>query len=138
MTIFPCPKPVRAPKKQPKPLKKTRVPKINGARRKKEFARCYHSKERVEWVKSLNCILCVAIHPLLTLANQKSENAHTVTGGAGRKAGYETIIPLCPGHHRRYDQHQAPCDRREVREMLKKLAAKIEKLWQSRTQGEVK
>lgn len=29
----------------------------------------------------------------------KVENAHTVTGGVGRKADAHTIIPLCHQHH---------------------------------------
>lgn len=60
----------------------------NPKRKAKEFARCYHSVERVEFVKDQPCKACGRLFA--------SENAHVLgNGGAGRKAGYKTIAPLC-------------------------------------------
>lgn len=59
-------------------------------RSKKEFARIYGSKERVEFVKSLPCSACGIVG--------YSENAHIETGGMGRKSDYTKIIPLCGPH----------------------------------------
>ena len=64
---------------------------INPKRRQSEFARTYHSKARVAWVKAQPCVVC---------GNTPSENAHVDNGGAGRKAGYQHIVPLCATHHR--------------------------------------
>lgn len=58
-----------------------------------EFARVYHSEERVAWVQGLRCACGCGGTPCI--------NAHTATGGAGRKAGYESIIPLAPKCHER-------------------------------------
>lgn len=74
------------------PLSRSKHPrKVNPKRRKSEFARCYHSKERVKFVRSLACCVCSA---------RPSENAHIVNGGMGRKADYDQIAPLCTFHHR--------------------------------------
>jgi hypothetical protein len=55
-----------------------------------EFQRIYGSKKRVEWIKAHGCLAC---------ARTPCENAHTENGGMGRKAGYETIVPLCSFCH---------------------------------------
>ena len=79
--------------KRGKPIaRKTRVKPTNATRRATAFVRAYGSKERVEFVQALPCYVCGAI---------PSENAHTETGGMGRKADAHTVIPLCPTHHRR-------------------------------------
>lgn len=79
------------------PARRTRMKARNADRKAREFARCYHSVERVEWVKSLECAV-----PSCWRVN--IENAHTVTGGAGRKADAHTIVPLCGPHHRELHQ----------------------------------
>lgn len=113
------PKPKSRAKKTVRPIPRRKpVNKINKKRKASAFARCYGSKERVEWVKSLGCNVC-GLRP--------AENAHTVTDGMGRKAGYETIIPLCNYHHRRYDAHEVWKD---LRQMLKDEAAYVERGWQ--------
>lgn len=66
--------------------RKSPVRKVNQKRRASEFARCYHSKERVAWVQRQPCVVC-------TLS--PCDNAHIRTGGTGRKAGYRQIVPLC-------------------------------------------
>lgn len=77
--------------------RKARVRPINRERRDREFARCYGSEERVLSIKALPCSV-----PGCT--NRPCENAHTVGGGMGRKAGWETVAPLCRSHHRRFHE----------------------------------
>ena len=82
-----------------KPLKRSGRPKARNAKRKaSEFARCYHSKERVEFVKSLPCFA--------TGIRGKSDNAHVTRDGSegmGRKGGYRCIAPLTREAHRLWD-----------------------------------
>jgi len=61
-----------------------------------EFARIYHSLDRVDWIRAGNCEVCGA---------SPCDNAHLVRigGGVGRKGGYRGIGRLCPRHHR--EQH---------------------------------
>lgn len=76
------------------PLRRSKgVRKRNPARRKSELARCYGSRERVEWVKAQRCICRT------TICEGPSENAHIKTGGTGRKADADQIVPLCHNHH---------------------------------------
>jgi hypothetical protein len=63
------------------------VRKSNPKRKAKEFARCYHSEERVLFVQGLRCITCNPI--------TRSVNAHICGEGASRKASYDKIVPLC-------------------------------------------
>lgn len=96
---------------QSQPLPRGGKPRpVNKKRKAKEFARAYHSVERVEFVKDQPCKAC---HRLFA-----SENAHVLgNGGAGRKAGYETIAPLCGavagtiGCHRMFDEHRSQFDK---------------------------
>lgn len=66
----------------------------NPARKKREFKRCYGSAERVAFVKSLPCIVAHARD-----CDGEIENAHVISGGAGRKADASCIAPLCRRHH---------------------------------------
>jgi hypothetical protein len=68
----------------------SRIPRVNRERKSKNWIRSYGSVERVEWVKQQGCVVCGRI---------PSENAHTETGGVGRKADADTIAPLCKKHH---------------------------------------
>lgn len=73
------------------PPKREKAPKkSNPGRRKREWARAYHSIERVCFVKSLPC---------LVTGQTGCENAHIVGGGMGRKADYVLIVPLIPAMH---------------------------------------
>lgn len=81
-----------APIKRGGPIARGKRPKArNPKRRKSEFARAYGSDERVAWVKGLPCTVCGAT---------PCDNAHTASGGAGRKGDHRTIVPLCS---RRFD-----------------------------------
>jgi len=66
-----------------KPKARSRAP--------KDFARVYGSKARVAWVAAQPCAAC---------GKGPCENAHTKSGGVGRKADYRHIIPLCAACHR--------------------------------------
>ena len=57
-----------------------------------EFARIYGSKARVRWVKAQPCVSCGT-------EDGNAHNHHTTNGGTGRKADYDTIVPLCPSCH---------------------------------------
>ncbi len=113
-----------------KPIKRGKPPKRSGRIKPKkrsasEFARIYGSKERVAWVKSQPCVYCNALSPFFGESQRgPSHNAHTVTGGMGRKAGFETIVPLCASHHRRYDEHLKPFDDPDLRHILKTIWAR--------------
>lgn len=85
------------------------------------FRRIYGSKARVQWIKSLPCACGCGETPC--------ENAHTVTGGMGRKADAHTIAPLRPACHRRYDQHKPPFDQDDVRDRVKSVAAQLAARW---------
>lgn len=95
-------------------------------RKPSEFARIYHSKERVTWVKSLGCFFAPSgecVGPI--------DNAHTESGkGTGYKAGYEVIVAACRKHHQQFDQRQAQFAIASVRAKVRQLAADTEKAWQ--------
>lgn len=102
-------------------MKRSRPNPRNPQRRQKNFARAYHSSERVQWVQRLPCSLC---------GRGPSENAHTETGGMGRKADYTSIVPLCSPHHRSLHDHGvAPATRTYLREE----AVRINALWDKET-----
>lgn len=96
---------------------------VNSQRRAATFARCFHSAERVAWVRSLLC--CVGTR----YCEGPTENAHTVGGGAGRRAGYETIIPLCRWHHRALHHIGTKSFERDYNLDLSALAAAIDSRW---------
>ena len=76
--------------------RRTPVKKRNAKRKASEWARAYGSKERVAWVARQPCAIC---------GYCVCENAHTTTGGMGRKADADHIVPLCADHHRELHQH---------------------------------
>jgi hypothetical protein len=73
------------------PRRVVRVKAVNRRRKEREWARTYGSAERVAFVQSLPCLVCVAV---------PSENAHVGNGGQGRKADADKVVPLCFTHHR--------------------------------------
>lgn len=122
-------------KRVPMPPRKARMargPIARKPRKASEFRRVYGSRARVRWVKSLPCVACLAVSPIFgAISAGQSQNAHTVTGGMGRKAGSETIVPLCASHHRCYDQHQPPFDTPAARQAVIDAAAVVETAWQA-------
>lgn len=73
-------------------MRKTPLKKRNAKRARMEKERSYGTLARVLWVKSQPC--CVP-----GCENTNVENAHIKGGGAGRKADYHWIVPLCFDHH---------------------------------------
>lgn len=67
------------------------VAKRNRARRTREFARCYGSSERVEFVKA---------QPSIVSGERPCVNAHVRNGGMGRKADAKWIVPMTDQEHR--------------------------------------
>lgn len=143
--IHPAPKPkkVKRSRRGPKPRayvarhtalpkKKQRPRPVNAKRKAREFRRTYHSLARVEFVKSLPCASCGVFG--------WSQNAHATGGGAGRKSGYEMILPLCGPHplhnygaygltegcHQWYDRHRLAGF---TLDHALAAAARTEKLW---------
>ncbi len=94
-------------------------------RKPSEFSRIYGSKARVAWVKSLECWWRGPT------CQGEIHNAHTITGGMGRKAGYTTILPLCARHHDRFERHRIPFDNALIREAMQYSAASIEDAWRA-------
>jgi hypothetical protein len=72
------------------PKRRTGVKPVNAKRKAREFKRCYHSKQRVEFVRDLPCII-TGLGPC--------ENVHIEGDGAGRKAGYDKIVPMVSAIH---------------------------------------
>ena len=108
----------RTPLKRKTALKAKTRPKPK-PRSSAEFQRVYGSKRRVEFVKHLVCSVCGAT---------PCENAHTKSGGMGRKADYTTIIPLCRKCHR--IQHAKGWQAFGFNAVdLERLAAFIQALW---------
>jgi hypothetical protein len=99
MTIHPAKKPKPRSSGASRGMKRSRLRPKNVKRRKSEFQRAYGSEARVEFVKSLPCIVgcCLGLIPV--------ENAHIETGGMGRKADYTLIVPLCTAHHKMAHDH---------------------------------
>jgi len=91
-----------------------------------EFARIYHSLDRVEFVRWLHCCVCGRL---------PSENAHQGTGGTGRKSDYTTIIPLCLRCHREQHQHGAKTFAAKYSLDYEALAAETQRAW-LQSQGE--
>ena len=79
-------------KRRSAPHRTTAIRTQNRKRKASEFARCYHSRERVAWVKGLSC-------SVLGCKRGPIENAHSESEGMGYKASYTRILPLCRYHH---------------------------------------
>jgi hypothetical protein len=94
-------------------------------RTSEDFRRVYFSEERVKWVASLRCACGCGGTPC--------ENAHTVTGGTGRKADADTIIPLTPKCHRKQTEkgwESIGLTREEARA----IAGDVQRMWERRTE----
>lgn len=115
----------RTPIKRSTGLKRTK--KITAKKRSaSEFRRIYGSRARVAFVKRLPCFSCWEVG--------ESQNAHTVSGGMGRKANAAEIIPLCKACHAL--QHAKGWEAlRELRQADYRahLARLVEDTWQRRS-----
>ncbi len=108
------------------PERRTRVKPRNAKRKASEFARCYGSKERVAWIRSLPCIICELRS---TPQVGPSDNAHVTGDGMGRKADARFIVPLCRMHHACYDIHRPPFHIGLVRKWAYNKSAEIDAMW---------
>ena len=105
----------RTPLKRGKPVNR-----VNRARRASEFARCYGSVERVEWVKR---------EPSAASDKRPCVNAHIRNGGAGRKADYRYIVPLTDEEHIELHAYGKTWFEDRYGIDLEKAAAETERLW---------
>lgn len=126
MTFRPVPKPESREKKAPTRPVRSRIKKQS--RPKAETLRIYGSVERRLWMKAQPCCVCEAFG---MAQDGESHNAHTEVGGTGYKADAHTIVPMCRLHHQMFDERTEPLDAPEIRDTLKKLAAKYDALWQT-------
>ena len=86
----------------------------------KSFARIYGSKERVAWIQAM---------PSVVSGRTPCVNAHTVSGGMGRKADYHTIVPLTDAEHRELHQIGVKSFEQKYRVDLKALAGQVQDRW---------
>lgn len=97
----------------------------NPKRQAANFVRCYHSVERVEWVKTLPCVAAFSFDPCVG----PIENAHIKGDGGSRKGHYTKIVPACE-HHHRDDMHRGiKSFARKHGIRLEEAAAHVEYLW---------
>ena len=78
------------PPSQKKPIARSGIKRVNRKRRARNWARAYHSEERVEFVNAMPCCACGVIG--------YTENAHVPPkgeAGTGYKADAKWIVPLC-------------------------------------------
>lgn len=80
--------------KRSQPIKRSGPPKKrNPKRRRNAFFRAYESEARVQWVKTLPCVVPFCHEGPI-------ENAHTgIGGGMGYKGPSSEIFPCCQRHH---------------------------------------
>jgi hypothetical protein len=129
MTVIfsPAPKPRKRRKRQTARLNRsghmarTPMKKTNRKRRVSEFARCYHSQGRVEWVKAQPCVVS---------GYTPCDNAHIEGDGAGRKAAFDKIVPLARKHHRELHKGRAAFEKKYDVD-LDALAALTELAWRA-------
>ena len=109
-------------------MKRSGIKPVNEERREKEWARAYGSEERVRFVKDLPCAVPGC-------GDSPSENAHLETGGMGRKADADTVVPLCAAHHRELDDELGSVDLFDCEHGtdLWATAEKVEEMWSAQS-----
>lgn len=93
---------------------------VNAKRREAERARAYGPRARRDWLTSQPCLVC---------GTTPTEQAHTVSGGMGRKADADTIVPLCHAHHAEQHAHGAATFEARYSVDLAAAAADTERRW---------
>lgn len=89
-----------------------------------EYARIYHSPERVRFVQVLDCLVSWC-------REWPSDNHHIENGGMSRKADYTKIVPLCEIHHEQCHHIGRETFERIYGLDLERAAAETEKKWQA-------
>ena len=102
------------------------VKRVNAKRKAKNWSRAYGSEERVAFVQSLPCVFGGQSSPCAGVI----ANHHTESGGRGRKADAETVVPLCTRHHLELHQAGATAMETVYGVDLKAEAALTETRWQ--------
>lgn len=97
----------------------------NPKRKAREFARAYGSPERVAWIRAMSCLVC---------RDTPSENAHVTSGGMGRKADADTIVPLCARCHGELHRNGAKTFQDCYGINLAERARLIAEMWNAPTQ----
>ena len=96
-------------------------------RKLSRFERCFHSEDRVLFVKVMGCAICGWD------SGEPIANAHTGSwSGGGRRSGYKTIVNLCRTHHAEYDAGRMRFCVEHGFDPAKRAAA-VEKAWQDWT-----
>lgn len=113
------------PTKRGGPLRRSK--KVRPRNRKRQAAnhnRAYGCEHRLDWIRHQPCSVC---------GRSPCDNAHTESGGTGRKADAKTVIPLCSGAkgcHRELHQVGVATFELEHRIRLKSVAVNVEATWQ--------
>lgn len=116
------PKPPKREKTARTPIARGTRPKArNGSRRSREWLRAYGSLARVAWVKGL---------PSVASGDGPCVNAHTRSGGAGRKADAAYIVPLTNAEHQELHAGGIGAFERKYRLNLDLRARGIAMQWQ--------
>lgn len=114
----------RKPTRRKNPAPRKPIPRKNVKRHKANHERSYGEKRA--WITNWPCCLTTCYQ------TTRSEAAHTEGGGMGRKAGSETLVPLCQLHHR--ESHRGiKTFQAKYGIDLKALAAGYEARWQAHT-----
>jgi hypothetical protein len=128
-----CPKPAKRERRPRKPIVRTAMKKQrapvkarNVKRHAAELLRTYGPPERREWVKAQPCIVS---------GYTPCDNAHIEGDGAGRKAGFDKIVPLTRKHHRELHKGRAAFEKKYDLD-LDALAALTELAWRAATERE--
>ena len=96
----------------------------NAKRRKREFERAYGGASRVEWIKTLPCVVASP------LCQGPIENMHVRGGGVARKADARFIAPACHGHHAQLHLVGKTVFEKMHRVNLDVAASVVEDMWQ--------
>lgn len=91
-----------------------------------ERDRIYGTEERRAWVTTLPCIAC---------GSTPSQNAHSVSGGMGRKADHRTIVPLCASCHHEVHSCGIKTFQREFNVDLPAAAVRVADAWDTLQTG---
>jgi len=110
--------------KRKSPIKRGGKPNSrNKARQARTFPLDFHSPERVAFVQTLPCVTTGCLcHP--------SQNAHTRSGGAGRRGPYRSIVPACARcHSHAHQRGWASLLGPDHESILVAEAARVERRW---------
>lgn len=95
----------------------------NAPRQREDFVRVYHSWQRRTFIASLPCAACGGIGPC--------QGHHIENDGAGRKAHYTKIIPLCVPCHEEWHRRGRETFQRKWHINAAAEARRTERRWQA-------